>query len=89
MKKLNFQIGKSKPVEVGGLTIQPLSQSISWMARTWGIVWNRPYAVQVDDGETTTQIPIVDHTRLALIFLWGLTIFFSLITVRYQLKNRR
>lgn len=89
MKKLSIQTHTGTPIEVDGITIQPISQSIAWIGRIWGMVWNRPYAIRVDDGEHTTQIPIVDLTRIALVFLWTLTGLFSLLSIRSMLKNRR
>jgi hypothetical protein len=89
MKKFQIKIHPGTPIQVGGYTIQPIAQSISWINRHFGFVWNRPYAVKVDDGQTTHQIPIVDPTRLGLILLWGLTGLFCITAVWKSINNRR
>ena len=89
MKNFNIQIQTGKPFKVNGLTIEPVSQSFSWIGQHFGAVWNRPYALRVHDDESSVQYPVVDRTRLALILLWGLTAFFSLLAIRNQFKFRR
>ena len=89
MKNFEIQVQTGTPIKVDELTIKPVSQSFSWIGKRAGVVWNRPYAIQVQDGEKTIQLPVVDLTRLALIFLWGITAFFSLLALRNQLKLRR
>jgi len=89
MKNLSIQTRTGTTIEKEGLTLQPVTQSVLWLGQRFGFVWNRPYAIRVDDGETTAQVPIVDLTRIAIIILWGLTALFSLMAVRNQLKTRR
>ena len=74
----------SAPIQAGEITLQPMSQSIHWVGKTWGFVWNRPIAIRVEEGETVYQLPIRDHTRIALILLWGLAAVFGLISMVSQ-----
>ena len=77
-----------QPFTSHGITVQPLSHSLSWIDQFFGLVWNRPYAVRVTRGEETAQIPIRDHTRIWLTVLWGLTAFFTLLTIVQNRKER-
>jgi len=63
MKNIEIQTQGGEPVVTNTVTVQPVSQAVSWIGKTWGFVWNRPYAVRVEQGETTYQIPIRDYTQ--------------------------
>ena len=79
MSGIKIKTHMSTPLDAGEISIQPVSQSISWIEKTFGVVWNRPYAVRVEHGQSTHELPIRDMTRVYLILLWGLTTIFSLI----------
>ncbi|HAY84715.1 MAG TPA: hypothetical protein DCY42_07265 [Chloroflexi bacterium] len=78
----------SDPIQAGNISLQPISQSIHFIGKHFGFAWNRPVAVQVDDGRAVYQLPIRDRTRLILVYLWGLTAAFSLIALSSKSKKR-
>jgi hypothetical protein len=87
MSKLEIQTLTGEPIKFDHITLQPISQSVSWIQRTWGFVWNRPYALKVEEDGTTRQIPIRDVTQIAFFILWGLTVLFSLMTLWKTIKD--
>lgn len=78
----------STPTQAGEITLQPVSQSTSWIGQTFGFVWNRPVAVRVGDGQHEYQVPIRDFTRTTLVLLWGLTAAFSLVILFFRPAKR-
>lgn len=72
-----------------GITVQPISHALSWFDRYFGLIWNRPFAVRINRGEETIEVPIRDHTRIWLTVMWGLTAFFTLLAVTQKRKERR
>ena len=89
MSHLQVQTQSGTPIELEDVTLQPVSQSVSWIQRTWGFVWNRPYALKVEEDGITRQIPIRDVTQIAFFALWGLTVLFSLMTLWKTIKDWR
>lgn len=66
------------PIQVNEINLQPISQSVAWIGKHAGAVWNRPVAVRVADGMQTYELPIRDRTRLYLILIWGVTALFTM-----------
>jgi len=94
MSDLKIQTHDGTPVELEGITLQPVSQSVAWIKPNWGFVWNRPYALKIKQhGETrqvtTWQVPIRDITQIVYYALWGLTVLFSLMTLWKTIKDWR
>lgn len=79
MSGIQIKSHMSTPIDAGEITLQPISQSIHWIGKKSGVVWNRPYAIRVGHGQSTYQLPIRDMTRVYLVLLWGLTTIFSLV----------
>ena len=79
MSGIKLKTHMSTPIKAGEITLQPMSQSVQWIEKRFGVVWNRPVAIRVEHGDSTTQLPIRDMTRVYLILLWGLTAIFSLV----------
>jgi len=89
MSGIKIQTKTSEPIQAGeDVRITLVSQSASWIEETWGLVWNRPVSVQVEADEGTQVIPIVDVTRTAQIFLWGLTAGFGLLILKKSVKKK-
>jgi len=88
MSGLKINTHRTTPIQAGEITVQPISQSVHWAGKWFGFVWNRPVAVQVDDGQASYQLPVRDLTRTALIILWGLTTVFSLAMLSPKSKKR-
>ncbi len=61
-----------------GTSITPLARAITLRLPFAALVWNRPAAVVVDDGQSSCRIPIRDVTRLAQ---WGLMLLGSVFAV--------
>ena len=74
MPGIKIKTHTSTLIQTREFTIQPISQSIHWLGKWGGVIWNRPYAVRVNDGQSIRQLPIRDKTRI-----WGLTAVFGLI----------
>lgn len=88
MSGIKIQTKTSQPIQTGeDVHITLVSQSVSWIEKTWGLVWNRPVSVQVEADGGMQVIPIVDVTRVAQILLWGLTAGFGLLVLRKSLKK--
>ncbi len=75
----NWQTISGKPITVGERTITPQSKALSITLPFGGFVWNRPFAVLVEQNRRTEQIPIVDITRQATFTLAILGIALSII----------
>lgn len=89
MERINLHTHSGTPTTIGEVTIQPVSQSVSWIGRHFGFVWNRPYAVKVEQGGTVYRLPIRDYTQIVQAVLWGLTALFVVVTVRRSISTRR
>lgn len=53
------------PVQVGAYTVTPIARAAAIRWLYGGFIWNRPVAVEVQQGDQTERIPIPDVTR------WG------------------
>ena len=89
MDRIDLQTRRGAPIKIDAVTVQTVSQSASWIGRHFGFVWNRPYAVRVEQGDTAYQLPIRDYTQIVQVVLWGLTALFVLITIRRSTRKRR
>ncbi|MBN2045738.1 MAG: hypothetical protein JW757_12000 [Anaerolineales bacterium] len=89
MPDIQIHTHTGKPIELGKFTIQPISQAVAWINRSWGFVWNRPYALKVEHDGHTRHIPIRDVTQIAFVVMWGLTVVFSLMTLWKAIKDWR
>lgn len=89
MERINLHTHSGTPATIGEVIVQPVSQSVSWIGRHFGFVWNRPYAVKVEQGGNVYQLPIRDYTQIVQAVLWGLTALFVVITFRRSTSKRR
>jgi hypothetical protein len=76
-------------IRIGGVAITPQSRSLTVRSPHWGLVWNRPVAVVVEQEGQTERIPIADVTRIAqaALLAWGLV--FSLCVFALFVLQRR
>ncbi|MEW6179357.1 MAG: hypothetical protein AB1522_05460 [Chloroflexota bacterium] len=79
---MTFENHSHPPIRWHGYQITPIAQSFRFIpARPFGIIWNRPFSVQVETpaGEIY-RLPVIDHTRFIqiLIFLGGLALVWIL-----------
>ena len=76
--KRHLQVRKfnGEPLASGDTVITPISQVYALNTRFFDITWNRPHAVQVQEGDRIQTIPIANVTRLATmaIFAFGFSI---------------
>lgn len=72
MPQIGFEIQRGEPVTAGATQVTPLVKTfkLSFPIISGGLVWNRPYAVEVHtaDGEPWS-LPVPDITRQAQIAL--------------------
>jgi hypothetical protein len=76
MERGNFGIRvinqEAEPVMAGDARLTFRSQAVVLRWPAGGFVWNRPVAVEVDQGGEFRQVPILDLTRLIQVGLWVL-----------------
>jgi hypothetical protein len=92
-KIVQVQTRAGKPLEIrrtaGPPTaVVPYSKAITIQFPFGAFVWNRPFAVEVRDGENRRRLPIVDITRTVQLGLYALGFIFSG-TALVQLLLRR
>ena len=72
MPQIRFDIQRGKPVRAGGTQVTPLTKTlcVPFPGIAGGIIWNRPYAVEIRmaDGKEWS-LPVPDVTRQAQISL--------------------
>jgi hypothetical protein len=72
MPQIRFEIKRGEPVIAGETQITPLTKTLNipFPGITGGLIWNRPYAVEVRtaDGKEWS-LPVSDVTRQAQITL--------------------
>ena len=77
------------PVTLGDLTIIPEAQALTFRLPKVGMVWNRPSAVLIEQGDMVARLPIIDITRLAQVALLSLSLCFTLVAlIGYSGKRR-
>ncbi len=72
MPQIRFEIQRGEPVTVGGTQVTPLTKTFKLPipAISGGLVWNRPFAVDVRTAEGQEwSLPVQDVTRQAQIAL--------------------
>jgi hypothetical protein len=93
MKRLKemfkWQTISGDKVTVGDVTVTPQSQALTVRWPDGGLVWNRPVAVLMEQGERKERIPIVDVTRIAQLGLLGLSLVFTMMTIVLSVRRRR
>ena len=65
-----FNTIQGNPIILGDRTITPQSQALKIRLGKWGIVWNRPVAVLVEQDGEIHRLPVVDITRW---IVWGIS----------------
>ena len=85
MRNLKIQTRSGTPIQAGNITIQPVSQSVSWISQRFGFVWNRPSALIVESKDGTQKMPIIDLTRVAQLGL--LTTGFLICALLWLIKR--
>jgi hypothetical protein len=74
---------------VGDITLTPQSQALVIRWPNGGLVWNRPVGVLVEQGEHKLRLPIVDVTRLAQLWLFGISVLLAVIWLISAVLQRR
>ncbi len=74
-----WETQSSTPIQVDNMTITPQTKSLSVRLPYGGFVWNRPSGVLIEENGRTEYQPIVDVTRTAVIALFAITLFVSLL----------
>jgi hypothetical protein len=90
--ELNTYEGDSVQLrDISGTEIRvvPQSQALSIHWPKGGFVWNHPVAITVESDEQVERVPIIDVTRIAQIVLWGLSAFFTLITIIFTFRKTK
>jgi hypothetical protein len=77
---LSWETKQGPTITAHGRTVTLAAQALCLRTPFGGFVWNRPVAVEVDEGGLVTRQPIVDVTRMALWAIAGGTLLVTLIT---------
>ena len=88
-KMIQWHTVPGNPVTAGDVTVTPQSQALIVRWPWGGLVWNRPVAVLVKQGEQTERVPIVDVTRILQLGLLGLSLAFAMVTFIPRDRERR
>lgn len=86
---VSWKTRSGEPIIIGNTTITPTSQALSIQLPFGGFVWNRPVSVAVVTNGTTEEIPILDVTRTALIFLTAVALASPFLAWFWRLRHRR
>ena len=78
----------SKTVSINGTLLTLQSQTIGVKHRHAGFVWNRPLAIVTERDGVVTKTPIIDVTRIVTIFLFGVTLVFSIFQIATVRRRR-
>ena len=82
MPQIGFKYHRGKPVTHGKMLITPVTRTLCLPlpGNHGGLIWNRPYAVEVQtgDGEAMT-LPVTDSTRQAQIVLLAMGLIIALL----------
>jgi hypothetical protein len=73
---VQWRVTTGTPVVQGDVTITPEAQALTIRLPTGGVVWNRPSAVLIEQGDRVARLPIIDITRLAQVALLSLSLCF-------------
>lgn len=85
---IQYTKSRGRSVQYGDQVLTPISQALTVRLPFWGYVWNRPVAIEIDDGESIEKIPIVDVTLMARIGLFGIGIAAGLLTIAASRSRR-
>ena len=86
---IQWQTHLGEEVTVGDISLTPQSRALILRWPGGGLVWNRPVAVVIKQGDRLSRLPIVDVTRLAQIGLLGLGATFALILLILSVQQKR
>jgi hypothetical protein len=86
---IQWQTQLGEKVTVGDVSLTPQSRALILHWPGGGLVWNRPVAVVIKQGDRLSRLPIVDVTRLAQISLLGLSATFTLILLILSVQQKR
>jgi hypothetical protein len=73
---VQWRVTTGTPVIRGDVTITPEAHALTIRLPTGGMVWNRPSAVLIEQGDRVARLPIIDITRLAQVALLSLSLCF-------------
>ena len=66
-RRFTYEEVAHAPVQVGRYTVTPIAYAAAIHFPLGGFVWNRPVAVEVQQGDQIERLPIPDVTRLGQI----------------------
>lgn len=76
-------------IKIGDVTVTPQSRALVVAWRGGGIVWNRPWALRVEQDGGVRRIPIVDLTRVMQVLLFGVSLMVFLAGCSVSVRQRR
>jgi hypothetical protein len=90
MDRIKPEIGmksvRGEPIVSGDTVVTPISKVFSVRAPYIDIIWNRPTEIQIQKGDDSSTIPIVNVNRLAQMAIFGFGA--SLMLILWLVSNR-
>jgi hypothetical protein len=84
---ISWETSEGPVLQLGDRTVTPVAQALRLRTPLGGLVWNRPVAVVVAEGDDITRHPIVDVTRIALWAMAGASILSVIIVALAQRRD--
>ena len=63
-KLVQYETRSGQPIEIGDTVVTPTSRVLILTLPFYNLVWNRPVAVIVEQGDSRKKLPIVNVTLL-------------------------
>jgi len=84
---IQLETHRGETIVTNGVRVTPQSRAltVTWPGGGW--VWNRPAALEVEQGGEVQQVRIVDVTRWGQVALAGMTVLFSVATVLLTVQS--
>ena len=79
-KHLTYATSTGQQVQHGDVVVTPVSRVLTLKLPHYVFIWNRPVAILVEDGDTSTRMPIVDVTLLAQLALLAIGVTLAILT---------
>lgn len=90
MDRIKPEIGmksvSGEPIVSGDTVVTPISKVFSVRAPYIDFIWNRPTEIQIQKGDDSSTIPIVNVNRLAQMAIFGFGA--SLMLILWLVSNR-
>ena len=88
-KLVHYRAYAGQPVEIGDFVVTPISRALIIALPFYNLVWNRPVAVIVEQGDSRKKLPIVDVTLMVQIAMLATGLATAILTLLVSRAGRR